>query len=172
MTTPRNAAEERVTTALMDADVAAGAIGPISVLCVLGTLTTDHVDRLLHAFDDQRRRWKERYVSLTLLRARAPLPDDAVRKRVGEVFAGGKSAPIAAAVIDADGFWAAAARGVLAGLSLVSRRAPHPTRTLDEALRWAQARMPPNSPQLSVYAPAIAAFRDAQFALSQKPGDR
>ena len=161
-----------VETVLMDADVAAGKIGCMSVLCISGVLTTDHIDRLHHAFDEHRALWKDRYVSLTLLRPRAPLPDDVVRKRIGEVFAGGRSASIACAVIDADGFWAAAARGVLAGLALVSRRAPFPTRSLDEALRWAQQRLPPGSPDVVAYAPAIAAFRDAQFALRHERAHR
>lgn len=172
MTLPRADVDERVETVLMDADVAAGRIGPVSVLCISGALTTDHIDRLHHAFDGHRLLWKERYVSLTLLRPRAPLPDDLVRKRIGEVFSGGKSAAIACAVVDADGFWAAAARGVFAGLALVSRRAPYPTRTLDEALRWARQRLPPNSPDITAYAPAIAAFRDAQFALHHERAGR
>jgi hypothetical protein len=167
MTTAPGPVDDAVTSVFMDADVAAGSIGPVSVLCISGALSIDHIGRLHHAFDDQRTRWRERYVSLTLLRPRAPLPDEAVRKRVGEVFAAGKSASIACAVVDADGFWAAAARGVLAGLSLVSQRAPYPTRSLDETLQWAQQRLPPQSPDITRYARAIAAFRDEQFALRQ-----
>jgi hypothetical protein len=164
MTPSPSMPDDVLHTLLADDDVAAGRIGSVSVLCVAGILTVGHVDRLVDLLEDHRARWRGRNVHLTLLRARTPLPDEKLRKRIAAVFSSEKASAVSCAVIDSDGFWAAAARGVFASLALVTRNAPHPTRSLDEALRWAQQRLPTGSPDIIHHEAAIAAFRDAHFA--------
>lgn len=166
MTPSPSTPDEVMHPLLAETDVAAGCIGPVSVLCISGVLTIGHVDRFVELLDDHRARWRGRSVHLTLLRARTPLPDAQLRKHIATVFSSDLASSVSCAVIDGEGFWVAAARGVFAGLSLMTPKAPHPTRTLREALRWSQQRLPPASPDIIRHESAIAAFRDAHFSRS------
>jgi hypothetical protein len=149
--------------------VGAAQVGNVGVVSIAQAITVAHVDRLSDALAPHRHRWGPHYMSMTIIRERAPLPDEAVRKRVAEIFSAADAAQVSVAVIDADGFWAAAARGVFAGLALVSRRAPHPTRTIDEGLRWAHARLDADAPDVRHLAPLIARFRGDHRALGAQP---
>jgi hypothetical protein len=156
--------EYAVENVFADDDIAAGRVGPFTVVCIAGVLTAAHVDQLDVIFEADRVRWRSSHVNLVFLRDRAPLPDDEVRRRVAAVFSRADAPSISCAIIDGDGFWAAAARGVFAGLSFLSRRSPHPMRSLDEALAYAQKRLPASAFELRPYAPALLAFRDRSFA--------
>jgi hypothetical protein len=156
--------DDELSVLWMTTTAAAATVGPVAVTSIAGALTPAIVEHLFHLFDDQRARWREHYVSVVLVKARTPLPDDATRERLAELVRSGRTGAIVFVVVDADGFWAAAARGVLASLALVSRRAPTPARTIEDALASAATRLPAPVPDLVRFAPAIRAFRDRHLA--------
>jgi hypothetical protein len=149
---------------MTSAAVAAASVGNVAVTSLAGQVSLEHIDELLRAFGPHRDEWGPKTVSITLLRGHVPLPDAKTRARLKALHAAGDTPELACVVVEADGFWAAAARGVLASLALVSRKAPHATRTLDEALRWASKRLPPGAPDVLAAAPAIARFRELHLA--------
>jgi hypothetical protein len=149
--------------------VGAAQVGNVGVVSIAQAITVAHVDRLYNALAPHRDRWGRHYMSMTIIRERAPLPDDAVRKRVAAIFSAADAAQASVAIIDADGFWAAAARGVFAGLALVSRRAPHATRSIDEGLRWAHARLGADAPDVRPLGPLLERFRNDHRALAAQP---
>jgi hypothetical protein len=157
---------------MMTPAVAAASVGNIAVTSLVGQLRVEHVDELERVFATHMQRWGTATVSITMVKGRVPLPDAETRARLQAMHAAGGTAENACVVLEGDGFWAAAARGVLASMALVSRKAPHATRTLDEALRWAAKRVPSDAPDVLAAAPAIAGFHErhlAQTASSTPP---
>ena len=144
--------------------VLAATVGNVAVTSLAGQLRVEHVDELERVFQAHQQRWGNANLSLTLLKGHVPLPDAATRARLQTMHAAGNTAEVACVVVDAEGFWAAAARGVLAGIALVSRKAPHAARTLDEALQWAVTHLPAGAPDVRAAAPAIAQLRQQHIA--------
>jgi hypothetical protein len=144
--------------------VMAASVGNVAVTSLAGQLSIEHLDELERVFREHQQRWGSANLSLTLVKGHVPLPDAATRARLQAMHTSGTTADVACVVVDADGFWAAAARGVLAGIALVSRKAPHAARTLDEALQWAVTHLPAGAPDVRAAAPAIAQLRQRHIA--------
>ena len=138
--------------------LASASIGNLCVTSLVNQLQVDDIDGLERVYADHVRRWGRANVSLTLVKHRVPLPDHATRARLERMHTVGDDIPVACVVLDGDGFWAAATRGVLASIALVSKRSPHATRTVDEALRYVARQLPAGSPDVRSFAPAIEAF--------------
>ena len=138
--------------------LAAATTGPLAIISVAGAVTPDGLDQIFRALAAHRSSQGD-YATMYLFRARVPLPDDATRRKVRELLGTGRTAAHACAVLDSDGFWTAAARGVLAGFALVHPRAPAAVRSIDEGLSWIQSRLGARGAGLSGLGPAIAAFR-------------
>ena len=138
--------------------LSSASIGNICVTSLVDQLQVDDIDGLERVYAEHRRHWGRANVSLTLVKHRVPVPGPAVRARLEQMHAAGDDIPVACVVLDGEGFWAAAARGVLASIALVSKRSPHATRTVDEALRYVARQLPEGSPDVRSFAPAIEAF--------------
>ncbi len=138
--------------------LAAATAGPVAIISIAGAVSPDDFERVFRALAAHRGVHGE-YATMYLFRPHVPLPDDATRRKVRELLGTGRTAAHACAVLDSDGFWTAAARGVLAGFALVNPRAPAPVRSIDEGLWWVQSRLGARAAALSGLGPAIAAFR-------------
>jgi hypothetical protein len=143
--------------------LAAGEVGPLALISIAGAVSPEAFEAAFHALAPLRAN-RPQYVTLYLFRPRVPLPDDATRRKVRELLASGQTAAHACAVLDAEGFWVAAARGVLASLALVTPRAPMAVRSLDEALAWAQTRLGAGADVVTGLGPLVAAFRAQHWA--------
>lgn len=139
--------------------LATGAIGPLALISIAGAVNPGLFQDAFRSLAPHRARWASGYGALYLFRAGVPLPDEATRKAVKELLGSGRTTSHACAVLDFAGFWAAAARGVLAGFALVSPRAPTVARSVDEALAWAEQRLPADGPPIRDLGPAIVRFR-------------
>jgi hypothetical protein len=130
-----------VQTLLMLPEAACALHGPIAVSSVNGRLTAPLVQQLSDACAQHRRAYAGREISFTLTREGVLLPDDGARRLINELNKKGDAATYSVVVIDGSGFWAAAARGMLASLSLVSKAAPAAHKTVREALEYVKPYM-------------------------------
>src|SRR5262245_52535978 len=124
----------------MHATTAVAMHGPIAVTSIAGRLSAPHILEFDDVFAEHRRQYAGREISLTLTREGILLPDESARKVIAELSARGESA-YQVVVIDSTGFWAAAARGMLASLFLVSSKALVATKSIAEALAHLQPYM-------------------------------
>lgn len=154
----------RDTHADDDAGGAAASLENVAPTSLAGPLSVVHLDELERVFRDHQLQWGPASLSLTIVKGHVTLPDPPARARRKAMHAKGATADVASVVIEADGFWAAAARGVLASMSLVSREARQVTRPLDEALRRGSKHLPAEAPDVVALAPLIVGFRERHLA--------
>ena len=147
---------------LMTKDAAVALHGPIAVSSVNGKLTAPLVQRLSDVCADHRAQYRGREISLTLTREGMLLPDAEARKLMNEMSAGPEVASVVVVVIDSTGFWAAAARGVIASLSLVTKAVPKATKTVAEALAFLAPYLKndPDCQDIAALEKQLVAFRD------------
>jgi hypothetical protein len=128
-------------TLLTVPEVAVAVHGCIAVSSINGKLTAPLVQSISDVCAEHRRTYAGREISLTLTREGVLLPDDGARKLIQEMNLRGDAAQISVVVVDGSGFWAAAARGVIASLSLVSKTAPRAAKTVADALASLQPHL-------------------------------
>ena len=150
----------------MRAEVAVALHGPIAISSVNGKLTAPLVQLLSDVCADHRKQYAGREISLTLTREGVLLPDDGARKLISEMNLRGDAAQHSVVVIDSTGFWAAAARGMLASLALISHAAPAAAKSIGEALKLLEPHMKgdPDCRDLAGLEAELARFRAAHIA--------
>src|SRR5205823_4619990 len=148
---------------LMQKEVAVGLHGSIAVSSINGKLTAPLIQLLSDVCADHRKKYRGREISLTLTREGMLLPDEKARKRMNEMSMGPEVAAVVVVVIDSTGFWAAAARGVIASLSLVTKAVPKATKTVGEALAFLAPYLKndPDCHDVAALEKELIAFRDA-----------
>jgi hypothetical protein len=147
-----------VVPRIRTAALCSASVGNICVTSLIDQLQVEDVNCLERVFAEHRRQWGPANVSLTLVKHRVPIPGPATRARLEAMHTDSDDVPVACVVLDGDGFWAAASRGVLASIALVSKRSPHAVRTVGEALVWVARRLPAGAPDVRTFAPEIEEF--------------
>lgn len=120
----------------MRKEVAVALHGSIAISSVNDRLTAPLVQLLSDVCAEHRKKYRGREISLTLTREGILLPDEGARKLMNEMSAGPEVAAVVVIVVDSTGFWAAAARGVIASLSLVTKAVPKAVKSVGEALAF------------------------------------
>ena len=151
---------------LMRPDVAVAVVGPLAVSSVAARLTVESVDAMLTSTAAHRALYGGgSSISLTLVKPDIPPPDETTRAHIRNVNRQPDVARTSYVVIDAQGFWAATMRGVLAGISLVSTQAPRGAPSVEVALAELANRL--RGQVLDVLARQIAAFRSQHLAVAR-----
>lgn len=148
---------------LMRPDVAVAVSGPLAVSSVAARLTVESVDAMIASTSAHRSLYADgSSISLTLVKPNVPPPDEVTRAHIRNVNRQPGVSRTSYVVLDAQGFWAATMRGVLAGISLVSPQAPRGAPSVEAALAELAKRL--RGQDLDVLARQIAAFRAAHLA--------
>lgn len=128
----------RLEQLLWRPDVAAACCGRLIVSSLAAKLTVEMIDALYDCAVEHRKQWDGKSISLTVMKPRVAAPERDAREHVKVVQARPGGAIASVVVIDGTGFWAAAMRGVLASLALVSSRAPVGAATVRSGLELLQ----------------------------------
>lgn len=146
-------------------DLAAATAGRVGLCSLAAPLTIERIDELLTIFGDHQARFGADQISITFIKPNIALPSDDIRSRVRELHASVFAAGTSCVICDADGFWAAAMRGILASLNLITRKAPRGTRTIDEALAFVTIKTPSLEAERGALAEAMERFRSEHLAM-------
>lgn len=144
---------------LLQKEVAVASRGRLTVQSVNAKLTIPLMDAISDSTATHRKQYGGGALSMTVMRANVAVPDDAARAYIKELHLRGDSALTSWVVIDALGFWAATMRGLLAGMSLVSRDAPRAASTIGEALEKLAPKLDPETGTVAELGPWIEDFR-------------
>jgi len=107
---------------MMTSGFSAQAVGPIVFVVWRGAVTLDSVGKVSALLHDTAREHRE-VVFITIAQFRAPIPSAEVRAQIVQTYAElGEALVGVAQVVEGEGFWASAALGFIAGLSLLHRR--------------------------------------------------
>ncbi|HEY4221144.1 MAG TPA: hypothetical protein VGO62_07370 [Myxococcota bacterium] len=153
-------------TLLIEPEVAVAIHGSIAVSSINGKLTAPLVQKISDVCVGHRRDYAGREISLTLTREGVLLPDEGARKLIQEMNLRGDAAQVSVVVVDGGGFWAAAARGVIASMSLFSKTAPSAAKTVADALDQLRPHLEndPACRDLVALEKELVAFRQAHIA--------
>jgi hypothetical protein len=128
-----------------------------------GDITVAGLEVTRVASHDLHGRYPDGLVVFNVVRTLIPVPDSPVRHKASAVLAETAGHVLCTAtVIEGEGFWASAARAVVATITLVSR-ASHPHKvfaTIEESADWAEPYVVDGGPRAAELATAAAALFD------------
>jgi len=151
-------------TLLLNKDIGLAASDKLIVISLAARLTVKLIEDMAVASTPHRARYGPDAMCLTLLKPNVALPDDAAREHLRVVNARPDSARTSVVVIDEPGFWAAAMRGILAGMALASPTAPRGAPSVGDALATLAPRLSTGS-DLAELERVILGFRATHLAL-------
>lgn len=144
---------------LAQKEIALASAGRLTVLSVNAKLTVPLLDAIMAASTDHMKTWGKGACSLTVMRPNVAVPDDAARAHIRAINLRDEAAATSVVVLDGGGFWAAGMRGLLAGMSLVSPRAPRATGSVKEALEKLAPHLDATTGTAAALEPWIERFR-------------